>query len=349
MTDETETLAPAPEPSAQPEPSPREPSGNLSDALDNAFDSVFEDQPEMQSGRARDDKGRFAPKAETPEQPAKVETKPEAEVKADDIKPETDKEPKAFNPDEPPSRLSADAKAVWKAAPVEVRADIHRAFSEMEQGIIKYRQDATAYQAIQPYENLAKQYGMNLQGVLSDYAGMSQMMATDPVKVFDTLAQRHGFTLQEVAAHVLQQDLDEFATQTAEQIKTLQRENAELKRQTQDYTGRQQQEIQGFVAEFAVKNPRYEELEQTIAGVLRSGLVSAQDPRQRLQEAYTIAERLKPGPQQQAPQNPALAVQTRKGQLSVTGAPGSGSDPARRKPPASAGEAVERALNAFGL
>ena len=219
----------------------------------------------------------------------------------------------------------------------------------MEQGIIKYRQDATAYQAIQPYENLAKQYGMNLQGVLSDYAGMSQMMATDPVKVFDTLAQRHGFTLQEVAAHVLQQDLDEYATQTAEQIKTLQRENAELKRQTQDYTGRQQQEIQGFVAEFAVKNPRYEELEQTIAGVLRSGLVSAQDPRQRLQEAYTIAERLKPGPQQQAPQNPALAVQTRKGQLSVTGAPGSGSDPARRKPPASAGEAVERALNAFGL
>lgn len=349
MTDDTETLAPAPEPSAQPEPTPREPSGSLSDALDNAFDSIFDDEPEMQSGRARDDRGRFAPKAETPEQPAKAEAKPE-QVKAEDTKAQADEGPKPFNPDEPPSRLSAEAKAAWRAAPVEVRADIHRAFTEMEQGIVKYRQDATRWQNdVQPYEDLAKQYGMDIKGVLADYEGMSRMMATDPVKVFDTLAQRHGFTLQEVAAHVLQQDLDEFATQASEQIKTLQRENAELKRMTQEFTGRQQTEIQSFVAEFAVKNPRYEELEPTIAGVLRSGMVAATDPKQRLQEAYQIAERLKPGPQQTAPQTPGLAVQTRKGQLSVTGAPGSGSDPANRKPPASARSAVDQAFDKLGL
>lgn len=349
MTEDIQELAPAPEPAAQPEPAPREPSGNLSETLDNAFDRVFEDQPEMQSGRARDPStGRFAPKAE--DAPAKA-VAPETDLKAEPAKPEAkDEAPKPFNPDEPPSRLSPEAKAAWKAAPVEVRADIHRAFTEMEQGIVKYRQDATRWQNdVQPYENLAKQYGMDIKGVLADYEGMSRMMATNPVQVFDTLAKRHGFTLPDLAAHVLNMDLDDAIQPVLSENKTLQQENMQLKQQLQEYTGRQQTEIQSFVAEFAVKNPRYEELEPTIAGVLRSGMVAASDPRQRLQEAYEIADRLKPAARQPAPQNPGLAVQTRKGQLSVTGAPGSGSDPVNRKPPASARSAVDGAFDKLGL
>lgn len=351
--DELDTLAPAPEPDAQIESSPSEaPSKNLGDALDNAFDSVFTDEPEMQSGRARDDKGRFAPKdaesveAKAPEQ--KPEAKPEP-VKAEDA-PKADETPKPFNPDEPPSRLSKEAQAAWKTAPPAIRADVHRAFNEMEQGIVKYREQATRYQTeIEPYQQLAQQYGMDVKGVLADYEGMARMMATDPVKVFDTLAQRHGFTLQEVAAHVLQQDLDEYAQQTTDQIKQLQRENAELKRQTQTYTQSQQATIQNQIAEFAVRNPRYDELEPKIAAILRAGLVTAQEPRAKLQEAYDIANRLNPAPQVTAVQNPDRLAQTQKGQLSITGAPGTGSNPALRKPPANARSAVDNAFDQLGL
>jgi len=318
------------------------PAKSVGDALDDALDNVFADEPEMQSTRARDEAGRFA--AKSPEAKP-VEVKPQGQPEA--IKPEA--APKAVNPEEPPSRLSAEAKAAWRAAPPAIKADVHRAFSEMEQGIAKYRPDATRYQTeIAPYENLARQYGMDVKGVLADYEGMARMMATDPVSVFDTLAKRHGFTLQEVAAHVLQQDLDEYAQETTNEIKRLQAENAELRRQTQGYTQAQSTQIQGFIAEFAVKNPRYDELEPQIAAILRSGLVSAQEPKAKLQEAYDMAMRLKPAPQL-APQQTSRQAQNLKGQLSVTGAPGTGSDPARRKAPASARDALDRAFDQFGI
>ena len=313
------------------------PAKSVGDALDDALDNVFADEPEMQSTRARDEAGRFAAKP--------VEVRPQGQPET--MKPEA--APKAVNPEEPPSRLSAEAKAAWRAAPPAIKADVHRAFSEMEQGIAKYRPDATRYQTeIAPYENLARQYGMDVKGVLADYEGMARMMATDPVSVFDTLAKRHGFTLQEVAAHVLQQDLDEYAQETTNEIKRLQAENAELKRQTQGYTQAQSTQIQGFIAEFAVKNPRYDELEPQIAAILRSGLVSAQEPKAKLQEAYDMAMRLKPAPQL-APQRSSRQAQNLKGQLSVTGAPGTGSDPARRKAPASARDALDRAFDQFGI
>jgi hypothetical protein len=221
----------------------------------------------------------------------------------------------------------------------------------MQGGIEKYRTEATRWQTdVAPYETLAQQYGMDIKGVLADYEGMARMMATNPVQVFDTLAKRHGFTLQDVAANVLGQDLDDYAKQTSQEIARLQQENMELKRQTQTYTQRQQQEVQSFITDFAVKNPRYGELEPQIAGILRSGLVTASEPRMRLQEAYEIADRLKPAPRTApAPQNPAIADQTRKGQLSITGAPGSGSNPANRKTPASAREALDRAFDQYGL
>lgn len=347
---ENEDLSPAPEQTA-PEPAERE-APSRSEAIDNAFDKVFDDVPEMQSKRSRDDKGKFAPKAEAP----KVE-----EAKPEDDKPEEAEKPKAeakpktetakpVNPDEPPARLSAEAKAAWVAAPPALKADIHRTISEMEQGIAKYRETASRWDAeIKPYEQLAQAYGMDVKGVLADYEGMARMMSTDPVRVFDTLAQRHGYTLQEVAAHVLQQDLDDYAKQTTAEIKRLQAENNQLKQVAGQWTQNQQREVQSFISEFAVQNPRYDELEPTIAAVLRSGLVTATDARTRLQEAYAIADRLKPGAAPQPPQAPALAAQNRKGQLSVTGAPGTGSNPARRSAPTSASKAIDNAFDALGI
>jgi hypothetical protein len=329
-----------------PASAPDAPPPTLSDALDNAFDNVFSDQPEMQSGRSRDQSGRFA-KGEAKAAPIEakpVSAEPAAEAAAAPAE-------QSQNPDEPPARLSAEAKAQWAALPPAVKADVHRTIREMQGGIEKYRNEATRWQTdVAPYETLAQQYGMDIKGVLADYEGMARMMATNPVQVFDTLAKRHGFTLQDVAANVLGQDLDDYAKQTSQEIARLQQENMELKRQTQTYTQRQQQEVQSFITDFAVKNPRYGELEPQIAGILRSGLVTASEPRLRLQEAYEIADRLKPAPRTApAPQNPAIADQTRKGQLSITGAPGSGSNPANRKTPASAREALDRAFDQYGL
>ena len=168
------------------------PSATLSDALDNAFDNVFSDEPEMQSGRARDQSGRFAKgEAKSEAKAAPIDPKPASAEPAPEAKaPPTEQ---AINPDEPPARLSAEAKAQWGALPPAVKADVHRTIREMQGGIEKYRTEATRWQTdVAPYETLAQQYGMDIKGVLADYEGMARMMATNPVQVFDTLAKRHG-------------------------------------------------------------------------------------------------------------------------------------------------------------
>ena len=73
-----------------------------------------------------------------------------------------------------------------------------------------------------------------------------------------------------------------------------------------------------------------------------------------LSEAYQLAERLNPAPVAApvlaAPaailQDPA--AQTRQGSLSVTGAPGNGSDPAFRKPSPSIRDSIRNARAAIG-
>ena len=171
------------------------PSATLSDALDNAFDNVFSDEPEMQSGRARDQSGRFAKgeaKGEVTAKPSEVSAKSgEVAAKSSEVAPTAIEQ--AINPDEPPARLSAEAKAQWGALPPAVKADVHRTIREMQGGIEKYRTEATRWQTdVAPYETLAQQYGMDIKGVLADYEGMARMMATNPVQVFDTLAKRPG-------------------------------------------------------------------------------------------------------------------------------------------------------------
>ena len=75
-----------------------------------------------------------------------------------------------------------------------------------------------------------------------------------------------------------------------------------------------------------------------------------------LQGAYVMAERLNPaasGTQNTAASTAATAkpntAQTRNGNLSITGGPGSGSNPAKRKAPSSARESVDSAFASLGL
>ena len=75
-----------------------------------------------------------------------------------------------------------------------------------------------------------------------------------------------------------------------------------------------------------------------------------------VEEAYEIAERMNPAPAQAAPASGARTpapqpAQPRNGKagLSVTGAPGGGSNPSSRGRPASLDEALDYALGASGL
>lgn len=324
---------PKAEPKAEAKAEPKEPAPKKAEA---------KEEPENKPERLRAPDGKFQssqPKAETEDEPAEASEAEEEDERA------------------PPKRFSKQAQAEWDKAPEVVRHEVRRMQRELEQGLSEHQERSRRYQEVEPYEQLANAYGLGgLKGVLADYEGMARMMASDPLKVFDTLATRHGLSLQKIAAHVLQQDLDEYAQQAGDQIATLTRQVQALSAEVNEYRAEKSRSVQSFVTEFAAQHPRYAELEQTISWILATNGVDRSDPKKALKEAYAMAERLKPAPAETSfPQVPAaptrtdLSAQTTIASKSVTGAPGQGSNPANRKPSSSPREALMAAARRTGV
>jgi hypothetical protein len=150
------------------------------------------------------------------------------------------------------------------------------------------------------------------------------------------------------------QPVDQQTQQQDSYVNELKAEIAALKKEVGGVTTtiRSQQEsaLLKQVEDFAAKPEfsRFDELSEDIIFFLNTRTKD-------LTEAYKLADRLNPAPQAPAPVIAAPAAQqtapshTRKGQLSPSGAPSSGSNPAARTTPASARDALDRAFAATGL
>lgn len=273
---------------------------------------------------------------------------------------------------DPPTRFSPEAKATWKEAPEPVRAEVHRAFREWEQGIQKYRDDATAYADLKDYDALAKQHGTTIRATMDQYLRLSQtLQSRDPMPAIQELLRHAGMTVQDLVAHVSGQQPEQASAGAAREIMELRNQVGQLQQQLQGELGQvkstlQQQQQQGLLGEiqqFAADKPRFDELSMEIAAQVRAGY--------NLDEAYVRAERLNPLPA--APLPPAAAqtgahptaaqtgnppaaqtgahdpmAQTR-GSLSVTGAPAAGSDPRNRGPSPTTRAALDKSWALLGL
>lgn len=303
------------------------------------------------------DKGEAKPEA-TQQTEGQRDRNPDGTFKATDKIVHTQQKPVAADDaqkpqttlSEPPSRFSADAKAAWATAPEPIKAEVTRAIRELEGGIQQYQQ------AFEPYRDFDKQLranGQTFQEVLGHYTGIENLLAKDPLTGLDTICQNLGLSLKQVAAHVMGQPQDQATGQQEAVIRDLRNEIASLKKElggvSTTIKTQQEQAIASQIDAFAADKPRFDELATDIAFFLNNG--RAKD----LQEAYELAERLNPAPASMAPASaasaaPANPAHTRpKGQLSTTGAPSSGSNPANRKPPASARDALDRAFANVGI
>jgi hypothetical protein len=272
---------------------------------------------------------------------------------------------------DPPTRFSPEAKATWKEAPEPVRAEVHRAFREMEQGIAKIRDDATAYADLKDYDALAKQHGTTIRATMDQYLRLSQtLQSRDPMPAIQELLRHAGMTVQDLVAHVTGQQPEQASAGAAREIMELRNQVGQLQQQLQGELGQvkstlQNQQAQGLLGEiqhFAQDKPRFDELSMEIADQIRAGY--------NLDEAYVRAERLNPlsaappppaaaqtgNPAAAQTGNPAAAqtgthdpmAQTR-GSLSVTGAPAAGSDPRNRGPSPTTRAALDKSWALLGL
>jgi len=273
---------------------------------------------------------------------------------------------------EPPARLTPEAKAAWKEAPETLRAEVVRMHDELTAGLTKHKESAEKYAPLADYERRSQEvYGQPLTETLKNYVELDEMLATDPLaalerivsgmKWTDDYGAEHNWTLKQMAEYISSQDQETFTSENADlkrQLASMQREMAELRN---GLTQRQQMEVQQRtqsveqqVQKFATENPRFDELYEHMEVLLSSPkFQKSGDVVADLKKAYDMAERLNPAPtlSPPAPDIPAPdpTAQTRKGQASLAGAPGAGSNPARKPVPSSNRDAIRQALSAVGL
>lgn len=341
-------------------------------AIDRAFAKIEADSQETPEpeptveGEEPEVKAEEAPKTERERNPdgtfkaKEAEKQPEEAIEAkpeDETAKEPEKEAEAFT--EAPNRFSPDAKAAWKDAPLPVRAEINRALEEMQGGLEQYRQ---AYEPFREFAQELQQTGQQFGDVLANYRGIEQLLETNFVQGLDVICQNKGVSLRDIAAKIAGQTPDEVTQQTDQTIHALRQEIAQLKQGLtgvhsaleQDRTAKNNQIANDAVSEITAfandsNYPRFEELRKDMAMLIQSE--RAKD----LQEAYGMAERLNPvaTPEPivpaETPAPPANQAQTPKGDLSLSGAPGSGSNPTTQKRSGSPREAVDNAFAQLGV
>lgn len=297
-------------------------------------------------GRERDPAtGQFKPKDNQPapkDQTQQVQTDPKAQ---EQVKP--------VSPTDAPARFKSDAAASqeWGNTPEPVKAAVNRTIRELEAGVERYRADATAFEDVRAFDEMAKKSGTTMKAAMSNYVGIEMKLREDPIGGLSQIAENMGFSLRDIAAQIMGQTPDQAASQSDATIRALRQELAEIKQQVGGVTttiqeqnlASVQKQLEAFASDPA--HSRMEELSDEITRQINMGF--------DLAEAYRRAEMLNPlppAPVIAAPQTriPDPTPQTRKGSLTVTGAPGAGSDPAQRAASSSIRDSIRNARAQVG-
>jgi gas vesicle protein len=379
MTDDLAGGAPAPaeptvidSPSNVPEPAPaNEPTPRS--AIDRAFEAVEKANPDV---LAQPEKAAEQPKPVEGER----ERNPDGTFKAKEGEAAPAAKQDGTLPDpaavdatktqmpagEAPSRFSADAKAAWKDAPEPVRAEVARMERELTQGLETYRADATQFrETFKPYVEMAKRSNIDPAQQLAQYVNIDMMLAKDFDAGIAQIFKNTGKDVRQWAAQIAGQPAPTPVPQD-QVVAELKQQIAELKQGFQgvDQTLKSQQSnqigqtLEQWTSKLSPEDQTlFNELDAEIAAHLREPSVTLADAFAKAkQDAETRYTRMfgprassAPAPVPTTPPAPDLAAQTRAGQLQISGAPGSGSNPASRKTPSSPRAALDDAFATLGL
>lgn len=285
---------------------------------------VADDKPK--ADRAPD--GKFAPKAKDDGEPEPPAALPATEAEKADAK----------HYPEPPKNFLPDSKEMWRNVPRPVRRDIEIMAREHADAIERTKVHTERYESIRPFDEMARSNGRDLRESLARMNQVENALQRDPIFGLNEILKEIGprkadgqpISLFEVASHIVNQGPQAYQQQMSRGQQAEQpRVDPNLERTQRELAETKAQLIAAQVIEpFKRDHPRYEELQEPIAGFLQSGMVSPSlSPAERLEEAYVMAERLNPPSSLAAEPEPEPAPERRaadslNGQKSIKSAPG---------------------------
>lgn len=331
---------------------------NIANDIASAFDTVEAPAaapadaapPPSDSGRPRDEIGRFAKPNEAPQD--RQETAPPIDQAAQSPEAAQEAQP-AATPGGPPPGWSPTAKALWHEGklPPEVVQAVQKREEEVNKGLAKLQE----YKGLDPYVQMAAQHGTTVTAALDNYIRAEQRLEKDPVGGIRWLCQQYGVDPAMLAGQaprppegqqVEQQPYPQLDPRTLAPILSpllnpLQQQLAQLQQQ---YYGEKQAVTQSSVeAFFSDPANRYaENVADQMVTILHSGMVDKTKPN-ALQEAYQqacwsnpeirgllINEQQAKAAADKVAKAKAAADQARAAGRSITSSPNAGAPPPQR-------------------
>lgn len=178
-----------------------------------------------------------------------------------------------------------------------MRGEIHRALSEVEQGVSKYKASSERYEQIREFDELAKKNGRELPETLKTVAAFEDAMQKNPLAALNFALREVGpkkpdgtpLTIDDFVAHIHGQSDDQRLQAANNEIAELRKQLSDI--QTQQKAAEVERALPKMINDFAANNPRFDELADTIAVLIETG--TAKD----LDAAYKLADTLKPASQ----------------------------------------------------
>jgi len=336
-------------------------------------EATIDEKPKTNSDALKAASERLKAKAEA-DAKAKVDPKPEAkpdaksEVKAEpkdpkaEPKPDTNtaakavaQEPKAeaAAPErraalEAPARFNENGKKDWATVPDSVKEEVHRAISENEKGIQKYKETSDKWEAVREYDELARKNGR--EGVhesLKQIREIEDVFSRGRIQGLKKVTEHFGYNIQEIAAHIMGQKPNQQVQEAHGRVRELEAEITRMKNEAK---------APEIVQNFFTEHEDAAGYSDDIAFVLEKGYAST------LEDAYEFVKRFKPAsnagsqtssqpliPAESAAAHTQAPALNPAGSKSVSGAPTNGISPASKHPvPKTNREALQRAMARAG-
>lgn len=270
---------------------------SMDDTLSKAFDDISgrddatddSGEVEQQSGRARDDLGRFKGNEQTDDAVADADAAADSEQEV-----ETDAGQRESI--QPPSSWRANVREQFAALPAEVQEEVLRRESDFHRGIEQYRTDAD--------------YGRNLKSVFAPYQqdfaslgvnetqAVSSLLQTErtlrlgtpeqKLAIFQSMASSYGVPVEALVSD------DGDVRQTAMLNAQLTSRLNQLEQQLHGFTTAQQSQVQAQVTDSITKfasdpaNKWFSDVREDMGRLLEGGIAAD------LQDAYDKACNMRP-------------------------------------------------------
>ena len=239
--------------------------------LEQGFEAAEKGEPVEASGR--DDRGRFAPKAEEPPQEA---------------------EPPVWR--RPPASWRKDFHDVWQKADPKMQEYAWQREEQMRAGVepllAKAQFADTMQEAIEPYLPTIQGMGLTPEKAVSALMQADYTLRTAPaqqkMQLFAQLAQSYGINLGAMGANpqaTPQNSVDPLVWQLQNELNNVRGEVMGWKQQQEM---QQNQQLLGEINQFSLKADHFEEVRPTMIQLLQSGMAET------LEQAYDKAIRLNP-------------------------------------------------------